>query len=98
MTWEAVSAIAAVLGLLIVIVRQLRELNRNQVEKAKSEAKEKAAMESRVQRLEADMKDIGTTLTEHIKHTNRSLDALRLETPSAIAREIVRAMRDSKEL
>jgi hypothetical protein len=98
MSWEAVTAVAAVVALLITIARQLSALNRAQIEKAKHEAEEKSKMETRVVTLEREFSGMSTRLADHIKHTGAAIDALRQEMPNAIMNGVSRAIASTLEM
>jgi uncharacterized protein YlxW (UPF0749 family) len=97
MSWEAITALAAVLTVLIVIAQQIGALNRNHVARAEKETEERIAMDHRVTALEKGLTQMGVQLTDHIRNTGKAIDALRQEMPTAIMNGVSRAIASTLE-
>src|SRR5688500_2235524 len=98
MSWEAVSALVAVLALLIIIAQQLGALNRHSVSKAREETEAKEKMEQRVGTLEREFSTMSRNLNEHVLQTGKAIEALRTEMPAAMGNAMTRAIASSMEI
>ena len=95
MTWEAITAVGAILTVLVMIIQRLDKQNQIHAERIRKETEEKSAMEHRVRNLETQFTSLNERLIDNTKQIWRAIDALRIDMPRSIGQAIAENMRES---
>lgn len=98
MTWEGVTAVVALVTLLIIIAQQLGALKRHYVAQAREETASKERIESRVGSLEQGFAQLHKQLDVHIAQTGKAIDALRTEMPNAMSNAVTRVIASMQQV